>query len=540
VDPISISIAFEGAAEATDDVDKVAGSLEELRKQQDEAAKKAVEFTDKFGQAAARVRQFADAIGNRTLSQLANFGQQLAENARAGAEFGRQFGPQGALVGGIVGAALPAFGQLNDALVEQQRRLDAARESAQRLTRSYDDLLAASTQSLEQLTRLDRLGAGRGTIAEQRAYTEQARQQYELARRALEGDQGALAELRGAGLTGVTRTQATFAERAAAAIGGGPALSIQDERERQRIREIADRARAETQRRIVLEGGADARAVGTASRGLQEAATGVIEEAQGRGDSRWAAEQAAWERYQAALDAGREQQEAAKALLEEQIALRQQATDEFIAQEELKREAALETIRSQAEAEQEAIEQRVRQQQEADDLLIEANRRSAEAHQQQVEQYHETSAVLVGGLTDALKAIAMGEATAEEAFTQMLAGFLKAISEQAQIKAIYEGAEAIAAFASGRYDQGALHLLAAGAYVGVAVAAGAGSAAVSASASGAARPSSEPERGRSGGGGGSGGGEIVVNFNAPVLSSDTRAQLGRQIQQLVTAGERYA
>jgi hypothetical protein len=108
------------------------------------------------------------------------------------------------------------------------------------------------------------------------------------------------------------------------------------------------------------------------------------------------------------------------------------------------------------------------------------------------------------------------------------------------LKAIYEYAEAIASFASYRYDQGAQHLAAGIAYTAVAVAAGAGSAALSApSAKGAGeeKPAS-PESGRAGDG--KGGGDVVINWNSPVVTAGTRAELGRDMAGMIRAGtQRY-
>ena len=150
------------------------------------------------------------------------------------------------------------------------------------------------------------------------------------------------------------------------------------------------------------------------------------------------------------------------------------------------------------------------------------------------------TSVIAGGLNDALQAIIAGNKTAEEAFTGLLASFLKYISEQSMLKAIYEYAEAIASFASYKYDQGAQHLAAGIAYTAVAVAAGAGAAALSApSAKGSSeeKPAS-PESGRGDGGGG--GGDIVINWNSPVVTAGTRAELGRDMAGMIRAGtQRY-
>ena len=193
-----------------------------------------------------------------------------------------------------------------------------------------------------------------------------------------------------------------------------------------------------------------------------------------------------------------------------------------------------------AAARAEQHEAEVERQAELKDALIESADKQREVADRQRQEYQAVTGVIAGGLNDALQSIIAGNKTAEEAFTGLLASFLKYISEQSMLKAIYEYAEAIASFASYRYDQGAQHLAAGIAYTAVAVAAGAGSAALSApSAKGAGeeKPAS-PESGRAGDG--KGGGDIVINWNSPVVTAGTRAELGRDMAGMIRAGtQRY-
>jgi hypothetical protein len=196
-----------------------------------------------------------------------------------------------------------------------------------------------------------------------------------------------------------------------------------------------------------------------------------------------------------------------------------------------------ERLAARADAAAEREKDRLEEQQ---DKLNEAADQARQRHEEQVEGYKSVMGVVVGGLNDALQSIIAGNKTAEEAFTGLLASFLKYISEQSMLKAIYEYAEAIASFASYRYDQGAQHLAAGIAYTAVAVAAGAGAAALSApSAKGAGeeKPAS-PESGRAGEG--RGGGDVVINYNSPVVTAGTRAELGRDMAGMIRAGtQRY-
>ena len=193
-----------------------------------------------------------------------------------------------------------------------------------------------------------------------------------------------------------------------------------------------------------------------------------------------------------------------------------------------------------AAARAEQHEAELERQTELKDSLIESADKQREVADRQRQEYMGVTSVIAGGLNDALQAIISGNKTAEEAFTGLLASFLKYISEQSMLKAIYEYAEAIASFASYKYDQGAQHLAAGIAYTAVAVAAGAGAAALSApSAKGSSeeKPAS-PESGRGDGGGG--GGDIVINWNSPVVTAGTRAELGRDMAGMIRAGtQRY-
>jgi hypothetical protein len=219
-------------------------------------------------------------------------------------------------------------------------------------------------------------------------------------------------------------------------------------------------------------------------------------------------------------------------------ALREQ--EELVAQLLAQKDLQIQKDSDIAAARAEQHEAELERQTELKDSLIESADKQREVADRQRQEYMGVTSVIAGGLNDALQAIIAGNKTAEEAFTGLLASFLKYISEQSMLKAIYEYAEAIASFASYKYDQGAQHLAAGIAYTAVAVAAGAGAAALSApSAKGSSeeKPAS-PESGRGDGGGG--GGDIVINWNSPVVTAGTRAELGRDMAGMIRAGtQRY-
>jgi len=503
--PITIAVEFEGTDQAEDSVDRIIRGLDAFEKKVGEAAGKTAAMADVVG-------RFATAIRSRGVADVARFTSELARSVQAGAELGRMFGPGGAVVGGITGGMLPAIERVI-------RATDEASQAANRMSEAYvrageearramlsirqqadvaagvfgsdtsdDDLVGLQQQrssaivGLErEIARLDR-SRRRDGISEDSTTIPQLRQEVEQARRELAGIQTEIQRRE-------ARALADQQQRDAAAIAG---LTPREEQPR---------------------GGGRA----------------------GGGESAQEREQAAWDRYNASVLSGLQMQDEARQLLIDTMIAEGQKAEE-LAQERLDADlAAKASLEAVAAREIELIQERVRAQQEADDLLIEANRSAYEAHQREVESYQEVTGVIVGGLTDALTAITAGEKTAEEAFSGLLASFLKYIAEQATLKAIFEGAEAISAFASQKYDAGAMHLAAAGAYIGVAVAAGAASVAVASSASGSRQ--SEPERGRSSSGGDGGGGQIVVNWNSPVVTAGTRAELGRELSQMIGAGQ---
>jgi len=527
---IKISLEVEGAPRAASSVSDVTRSLESMERAQQTAALKAIKFSQRLAGAANAVQALTQQLGGT--GTAAGLAGSMAANASAMAQLGASFGPQGALVGGIIGAAMPAISRLNSELERQQTLLDAARRAAGQLAGSYNDLLGSIQRASSERERLQRLESGRGSMDEQRAFSEQATRLSQLAERALAGDQGALAEMRSRGLTGRTRTQATTTERFASAVTGRPALNIEDEQERDQIRMVADSARRQARQRMALEPMAAERELAAAGARLARAEGGA-EGGGGRGGpSRWELEEEAWNRYNEGVQRGLRQQDEFK---REQIRLEEEYRQkiEERAAAELEAELAIKRVEEETRArELEAMEERKRLQLEIDDKLRENSERVRREHERAVEGYSEATGVIVGGLTDALTAIVAGEKSAEQAFKGMLASFLEYIAEQAALKAIFEGAEAIAAFASQRYDQGALHLAAAAGYVAVAVAAGAGAAAISAPSAPA-----EPEGGRSDAGGGGGGGTIVINMNAPAVIAGTRAELGRELQQTIAASQ---
>lgn len=166
------------------------------------------------------------------------------------------------------------------------------------------------------------------------------------------------------------------------------------------------------------------------------------------------------------------------------------------------------------------------------EMLDREKEKTAEAFQEISDDAEGVLKPVVGGLVSALSAVVAGTESADEAFQGMLASFLEMISQQAALEAAKEFAAAIASFASENYGEGALHVAAGVAYTAVAVAAGAASIAV-------APPAASPAAPQAGAGESSGGETtIYVNYNAGVYVHGGRAEIGRELDQLVGEGRR--
>jgi hypothetical protein len=134
----------------------------------------------------------------------------------------------------------------------------------------------------------------------------------------------------------------------------------------------------------------------------------------------------------------------------------------------------------------------------------------------------------------AIGQVATGAKSGEEAFLGLLKSFLEMISEYASLKAATEFADAAASFARYDYGGGAAHIAAGVLFTGVAVATGIGAGAIGSGAPAApARPSTRGAEDASSGGSVT----YVMNWNSPVVTAGTRAELGREIESLRSEAE---
>lgn len=503
-EPIKIEIELE-AEEAERGADNLAQSLDRVTEATDNTATGAQAATQSHAQlanglnqfqqraaaAASQVQALATQFGGGTGAQAAGLIGRTFQASAALSQMGAVLGPAGSFTGAIIGAALPAIGEL---IAATDRQAEAHRRARQ----AVDD----EAQSI------------RGLIEARREA--EARQQ-EFMRQALGGasvEEGA----RAADLARAAEEDIARAERSLRAA-------------RERGNETRVRALERELSRLRQE-----RFAGEAIAGA--AATAAIETQETQSDEERAARRSAAaasagspEKDKAARVEARQQDEYNR-MLAETAELYARAAEEAraVADAELAIENAAE---ERWEREQEIIEERKDAEADELDRVRERNEAMKDLYREQIESYQEVTGVVVGGITDTLVAIIAGQKSAEDAFRGLLASFLGYISEKAGLKAAEEAAEAIGAYARYDFGSGAQHTAAALAWGGLAIAAGVG-AAVAAPPPPPARES--PARGagsRADRGERSGGGEVIINWNSPVVTAQTTAELGRTLQNTI-------
>lgn len=490
--------AARAAQELADRQARASRSAQELASRQTAAAASAIALGQRLAAASNAIQGVTSALG--VGGQTAGLIGRVTQTSVAMAQLGASFGPQGELVGGIVGAAIPAIGAVMAALEDLDTR-----------NREWDEQLA----NLEEA----QLNAARATREASEAFREQALSVADAGNRMREFIESLSpnsiqrqSQDAAARITELSDQLASVNDEMARLGGQSGAAAAS------RLFDLQDRAE-ELRRRI--------ESTSEELQNFQELSTT-------RAPSRGASARAVAEEERAPSGPSEAERMYAETLAEENAALREQ--------EELLERIGAWKEQNQEREERLALRADAAAQREKDRLeehqqkLNEAADQARQRHEEQVEVYKSVMGVVVGGLNDALQSIISGQKTAGEAFEGLLASFLKYISEQSMLKAIFEYAEAIASFASYRIDQGAQHLAAGVAYTAVAVAAGAGSVALSAPSG--ATPSDQkpasPEAGAAGEGGR--GGDVVINWNSPVVTAGTRAELGRDMASMIRAG----
>jgi hypothetical protein len=575
-EPIRIGIEFEGADRAAGGVDKVTDSVDSLSQKERDAARttdeltskqrdaartadalaseqnaaaraanelaskqrsveqsmqrsalRAIELTQKLSGAANAIQSLVATFGGE--SEAAGLIGKLAASSAATAQLGAALGPQGALVGGIIGAAIPAFQSLLQWLETTRDSTVELEIQNRKAAKSFDDLLASRRRSQMESARASRLEMGLGATDEQATLVEQR-----MARvRSLENQEAAQRRE-------YEQTRLNDTVRRANAAFDRLGDTQQQLRQAQAELVAAETAYNTSIAEQMLD---QEELMAELARAANEAAGAETGRSRGGGGGGRRSAREQEERMRAEEEARQRNLELQNLMMDALIATMdgEDAINAILSEQNEEREKALALIEAEGEAkmarmeeERRRVEEEMELQEQLSEKLKEAARAAEEAEQAQIEQISSVNQVIVGGLTDALSAVIAGQKSAEEAFAGMLASFLAYISEQAALEAAINFAQAIAAFA--RYDMGAggQHLAAGVAFTAVAVAAGAGAAALSAPAT----PSAEPEENR-----GSrdsdrgGGGQVIINWNSPVVTATTRAELGREMGHMIRAGQ---
>jgi DNA repair exonuclease SbcCD ATPase subunit len=538
-EPINFRVQFEGTDKAKRDLDQVSSSVQNLGRKEQEASRATDQLVDKQ-EAASRssqqvtqstqaqslqviaLTQKLSAASNAIQTLTASFGGEseaagligkIAASSAATAQLGASLGPQGALVGGILGAAIPAFQALIEQMGDTRDYAEGLQEELQRVAASFDDILSRRQRAVSQAARERFLEGGGGTVAEQEA----------------------LVELRRGQLAAVEARIREAEDEARGRIFGSGEVdeNVMGELQRQ----AAAATRQLTQARFALQSAMVEAEVDASElmAELQESSERAEETARRsrRGGARRVDQGDEAERLRA-----EEEQRKLLLRIEADSAVKQERINELLRQENEERQRTLELIRAEAEAQrQRDQEERTRQREQRriqDELkmkLDEASKAAVEAAKAQQDQIKSVNEVIIKGFVDAISAVIAGQEKSGEAFKAMLAGFLAYVSEMAAIEAALNFAQAIASFAQNRIDAGVQHIAAGVAFTAVAVAAGAGAAALSPPEK---KSKSEPEEGKDSKD--RGGGQVIINWNAPVVTATTRAELGREMGHMIRAG----
>jgi hypothetical protein len=518
---VTVDLEVTGAAESAADVRRLQSSL----RQYGSAARQAGTQADGLSRNLQVNAQQAAAATNQTgqmAGALGNVASVIATvNPQAGA-LASQIGALGTAVsatssafgvfGGAVGALTLAIGAAYLAhrnLTEQQGRL---RQSTDRANRSLSEQVAQLRQIRNEEELLARVRGGSGSADEQAGFRRQARDEFGATNRErVRLTQQLAAARRRAGRAGIVGT-----------LTGSVGAQAEVTRLQRRIREL--NRQADQQARVVGIAGQmqqDAEAAEGADAAAARRSGGGGGRSRGQPDDLTFKEVSNFEFLQAqeeerarlAEERRRREAEAERNLADEMEAMRQELFDASTERwrVEMARREDL------AEKEQENLAYQIEQQREASEQL----RADAEA----------VLVPVVGGLTSALAEVVAGTKSADEAFTAMLSSFLSMISERAALEAAAQFAAAIASAATGNFPGAAGQIAAGVAWTAVAVAAGGAAIATQPQVDNAPR---EPEST----GGGGGGGTVVVNWNSPIVTATTRAELGRDLGQLGREGDR--
>jgi len=174
--------------------------------------------------------------------------------------------------------------------------------------------------------------------------------------------------------------------------------------------------------------------------------------------------------------------------------------------------------------------------------LEDLSHRRITAAQEEAETVNGAFNAMGRAFSDHLTAFIEGREELGDALQGMLSDTLKAISQEAAIKAGLNLAEGFAALATYRYDAAGEHFIAAGLYTGVAALAGVGAVATAPSSgekpSGASTAAADRSATPMSGGASQSRGETIINvsFNGPQFGTGGMVQAARELVGVINAG----
>lgn len=507
--PIQIEVTFDGASEATRELGRVSQGISNVGQTADRAGVTVESFSRGFQNTAQRVQGVASAVQtlassfgseNRTGSLVASVAGATAQFAAMGA----MLGPAGAVIGGLVGAtsSIYAMAQASDeAATAASRHADALRRVAQ-------------AREEASLAMAERAVAGEGSLSglsDEELEAHRLRRAEARLRAEADIDSPTITTelLRSMGLASSEETLAGAIRQLDYEIGN---IDAEIERRRDEARRELEADLAESDERIEA-------AMGRLSAPASRRRGGGVRRAA-------APAEAASPEAETRLDAMRFFAEAELEITEDtnnRLIEMREARDELLASK------AEEAAQLEIDIAKRQYEELARLGEEQEQERIAADERAIEHRQSMMNDLGGMMAQTTMMLGKSVAAIATGEQTAEQAFEGMAKSFLEMIAQYAAMKAATEFADAIASFARYDYSGGAQHIAAGVAFTAVAVATGVGAAAIGSAPSAPARPEA------GGGTEAAQGGDVVINWNSPVITAGTQAELGRELQAAVSA-----
>lgn len=541
---VEIEVELSGVDEATRKLGQFRGRLAQAGGAAQQSAERVGQAGDAAAQSGQKFGDLAGAAGNvgnvfssvsPQLGRVAGIVGQVGTAANAAQQNLQGMGAGLGVLGVALGAATVATLAYNRAAETARQRLEAQREAAGRLAQSYDDLVTSIRRAAGQAAQARRVLSGGGSAEENAALVRQSREILQLIEQARTGNRGAIGRLAELGLISTRRPDAgqRFRQfgatlREGLGLGSSDSANVTPEL----LQEL------DTRRRITersLERNLGLQAAGP-ELDITDHDPGATPDSEDRGRGGGGGGETEEQRKQRAITEQRELQEQLAAELADARQRELDAKNADMAREIEQREQMMQQI---VDADKRRADERIAEERRVaeeaariqEQKLEEEKRRLQEANEQVKTDAEAVLAPSMAMVTQSIGEVIAGAKTAEEAFLGMLKGFLEMLAQQAALEAAKEFASAIAAFARYDYAGGGQHLAAGVAWTGVAIAAGAGAVAVQPPGGG---PASLGRDGQTQQGGEQ---TTVVNFNSPIVTASTRAELGRNVKNLVRTGE---